>query len=101
MTAVLAAVGLILAGLLAAAVLIMRRDPDLHIWPSVTRCRICERRVFVWQAKEFRPYVVRVENPDRLPGIFLPKLSASGIVHRGCRGRPAVSVTIRRRTALN
>jgi len=80
-------------------VAVLRRNPDLHVWPSVTRCRICEKRVFVWQRQEFRPYLVNVENPDRLPETALAGVTASGIVHRRCKGSPRVTVTFRRRSA--
>lgn len=89
------------AALVIAATVAMKRDPDLHIWPAVTRCRVCEKRVFIWQAQEFRPYLVRLDNPDMIPEEMLVKISASGIVHKGCRGTPNVTVTVRRRKAVS
>ncbi len=100
MTAILIAAAVFL-GPAALAVLAMRRHPDLHLWPSLHRCRLCGRRVFAWQAREFRDYDVRVDNPDRLPNDRLPRVSGSGLVHAACAGVPAVSFTVRRRTMLN
>jgi len=93
---------LILIGLIFLAVsvaLALVRDPDLHVWPGVTRCRICEKRVFVWQRRDFRPYVVSFDDPEDLLQDYPNKISASGIVHRKCKGAPTVTLSVRRRSA--
>lgn len=69
----------------------MRRDPNFHCWPSVTRCRLCAKRVFAWQRKERRPLAVRVDNP----GCLEVGISGSCIVHRGCSGTPTADVSVR------
>lgn len=65
-------------------------NPDLHTWPSITRCRICDKRVFVWQGNERRAFNVQMQNPDRL----LVASSASGIVHTKCKGHPDFELSV-------
>jgi len=77
-----------------AAFAAMRRDPDLHVWPSLTRCRLCEKRVFAWQRHEFRNYFVVYDNPNGLSEDELPKMTASGIVHRKCHGTPVITLKV-------
>lgn len=69
----------------------MRRNPNLHCWPSIARCRLCARRVFAWQRKERRSVAVRVDNPDCLD----VGIDGSCLVHRGCFGTPTADVSIR------
>ncbi len=83
---------------LATGVVVLVRCPDLHLWPSVTRCRICEKRVYAWQKQDFRPYVVRFDDPEDLLADYQGRISASGIVHRRCKGTPAVTLPVRRRS---
>jgi hypothetical protein len=91
----LAVVAALVAVLLAV---ILLRNPDLHIWPSVTRCRVCEQRVYVWQRRDFRPYLVRLDDPDGLLADYPGRISASGIVHHRCKGTPTVTLPVRRRS---
>ena len=70
----------------------MRKDPLFHPFPAVTRCRICEKRVFVWQRRERRAYKMALDNPDRLA----VTTGASGIVHKHCQGNPVFSLSIKR-----
>lgn len=70
----------------------MRRDPNLHRWPSVARCRLCAQRIFAWQRKERRAIAVRVDNP----ACASVGISGSCLVHRGCKGTPTAEVSIRR-----
>lgn len=74
----------------------MRRDPNIHCWPSVTTCRLCTRRILAWQRKERRPLAVRVDNPDCLE----VDIGGSCLVHRGCSGTPTSDVSIRRANAV-
>lgn len=76
----------------------MVRDRNLHLWPSVTRCRLCDKRIFAWQRHERRPMRMEVDNPDRV----LFAVSGSSLVHTACKGLPvghvSVSVVERRAT---
>lgn len=70
----------------------MRRDPNVHLWPSVARCRLCARRIFAWQRKERRSIAVRVDNP----ACVSVGIDGSCLVHRGCEGTPTADVSIHR-----
>lgn len=65
-------------------------DQDIHVWPAVTRCRICEQRVWIWQAYERRNFTVELDNKDHIAA----SLSMNGIVHASCEGSPRVPVKI-------
>lgn len=85
--------GVLLGGLmiLFMNLLHMYRDPGYHPWPGVTRCRICENRVFAWQRKERRAFNVNLDNPQHVAcGV-----SASGIVHKSCQGNPVFEIGVR------
>jgi hypothetical protein len=69
----------------------MKKDPHLHFWPSVTRCQICDKRVFVWQRKERRQFKLKTDNPNNLA----VSCKASGVVHKNCKGNPTFEVSIR------
>ncbi len=66
-------------------------DKDLQVFPSVTRCRLCEKRVFVWQKHERRNANVVMNNPQQIA----MSCSASTIVHKNCKGVPDFSVSVR------
>ena len=95
---VAAVIGCLLALVLVMAavdvIAAMRRNPDLHVWPSLTRCRLCEKRVFAWQRHEFRKYFVVYDNPNGLSDDELPRMEASGIVHRKCHGTPVITLKV-------
>lgn len=66
----------------------MRKNPGSHPWPAVTRCRLCEQRVYIWQKHERRAYNVDFNNPDRIAAA----VSSSGIVHKSCQGTPSIKI---------
>lgn len=68
----------------------MHKDPGLHLWPSVTRCRLCDSRIFVWQSYERRSMQMDVDNPQRL----VVGVSGSCLVHTGCEGVPTSKVSV-------
>ncbi len=74
--------------ILVLNILYMCRDRNLHLWPSVTRCRICDKRIFVWQRHERRDDQVVLDNPSRL----VVSVHASSIVHKSCKGAPVSHV---------
>ncbi len=84
-----------IAGLGAAPVIIgqnfieMGRNPNTHYFPSVTTCRLCNKRVFVWQGHERRDMNMELDNPD---GIMMA-VSGSCIVHKNCKGTPKSKLT--------
>ena len=76
-----------------ATAMLLYRDPDLSIWPAVTRCRICEHRIWVWQNYEERSFSIKLNNPDHL----MMSVGMGGLVHKNCTGTPdAGEVTIKR-----
>lgn len=77
----------VIAALVAAD---MYRNPDTHSWPAVTRCRLCDKRIFVWQRYERR--AARMEADD--PGRVLFSVSGSSLVHTKCRGNPVMHVSV-------
>jgi len=87
---ILLAVLCLVAGSIAVTLI---RNPDLHVWPSIHRCQLCKKRVYVWQKHEHREYEVTIDNPDNLPEERLARITASGIVHCRCRGTPKVTFT--------
>ena len=80
--------------------LLEKQHQDLYVWPSITRCPLCEKRVYVWQAHEYRDFRVKIDNPAGLPDEFLPAISVSGIVHQACVGTPETTVTVQRRISI-
>jgi hypothetical protein len=60
----------------------MWKKPNLHLWPSVTRCNCCNKRVFVWQKKVQKVFPLKVEG-DNLGGLIQGTLI--GIVHARCK----------------
>lgn len=73
-----------LASWAALTALELYRRPDYHCWPSVTRCRLCSRRIYAWQWYERREMGVNVSNPNNLP----IRCTASCLVHCKCQGVP-------------
>jgi len=69
----------------------MKKDSHYHPWPSVTRCRICDKRVFVWQMRERRGFTVELDNPRNLA----VGCSSSGIVHKHCKGNPVFKMSVK------
>jgi hypothetical protein len=76
----------------------MYRDRNLHFWPSITRCRICEKRIWAWQRYERRALRVKLDTPDVLlaPLVGIGAYS-SALFHKGCKGdvEAKISVTYR------
>ncbi len=81
--------------ILTVAAVDMIRNPNLHYWPSVTRCRLCEKRIFAWQRYERRATRMETDNPN---GVLF-SVSGSALVHTACHGHPVmrVSVSVERR----
>ncbi|MFA6604204.1 MAG: hypothetical protein WCT10_05230 [Patescibacteria group bacterium] len=84
---------IVLAGYVILAVAARFQDPELCLWPSITRCRLCEKLVYVWQKNEFRDYEIEIRNPGGLPEELLAGVSARGIVHCRCQGTPKATFT--------
>lgn len=64
------------------------RNPDLHIWPSVTRCQLCEKRIYAWQGYERRAMQVNVTGN----GVGYAYISGSSLCHKKCEGTPKCEV---------
>jgi hypothetical protein len=58
------------------------RDRNFHPWPGVTRCRVCDKRIFAWQSYERRSSTPVFDNPSR---VFI-RISSYGLYHRSCEG---------------
>ncbi len=72
-------------GILAA---IFFADPDYCGWPTVTRCRLCNHRVWVWQDHERRD-----GNSFGVHGAGVWG-QTSAIVHSACKGTPQIDVQL-------
>lgn len=89
--------------LLLAAIIIgganlvtMTADPGMHLWPSVARCRLCNKRIWVWQRYERRPCQVSCECRRFPPELVAVSCDGSSLVHRCCPGQPVANVSIKR-----
>lgn len=92
-TFLLAAATLLLMGImlvLAINIIFMANNPNFIAFPCITRCRLCDNRIYVWQRHERRQYKVKLNNPYRL----LCSVEASGIVHKACKSTPETEVTV-------
>lgn len=66
-------------------------DKDYYGWPAVTKCRICDKTVWVWQSYDRRPIPVQLENEQGLA----VSCGMTGLMHVKCKGLPqAVKVTV-------
>ena len=84
-----------IVGLVVAYSLRLIRNPELCVWPRITHCQICNKSVYAWQKHERRPFNVVLDNPDN----HLTFVSASGIVHSDCEGKPDFPVSVKVTTA--
>lgn len=83
---------LVIAAWLTMAFMSMQRWPEIHIWPAANRCRICRKRVFVWQRRKMVEYSVLLDNPRGWQGT----VEAWGLAHCSCigKGLPIVQLKI-------
>ena len=91
LVSLVAIIVIILLGCLIINLVFMRRDPHIHLWPAVTSCRLCDKRIWVWQGHEYRQYKVKTDNPD---GVAI-SCGMGGIVHKRCKGTPEVEIGVR------
>ncbi len=64
--------------------------PDLHVFPSITRCRLCNKRIWIWQSYERREFKIQPMNPENVPLV----IKMSGLVHCKCKGLPECKVIV-------
>jgi len=69
----------------------MYKERNRHHFPSVTRCRLCNKRVWAWHRYERRQMHVRV---DKLQQVSVG-ISGSALVHLSCQGNPVSNVQVR------
>lgn len=72
-------------------------DKDYYGWPAVTKCRICDKTVWEWQAYDRRQIPVQLENKRSDEGTLGLAVSCgmTGLMHTSCKGLPqAVKVTV-------
>jgi len=61
------------------------RNPGFCGWPAVTRCRICNKRVWIWQPHERRSYSTPIEGSfSEGSGIIHMEASLTTTVHTKC-----------------
>lgn len=84
------AAGITIVGMVISTVVMMWRNPDLSIWPAVTRCGICNKRVYVWQKHERRSCNVDLDNPNHVAAW----VTSSAIVHKHCEGNPVMKISV-------
>lgn len=70
--------------------IVMHKDRNFHAWPSVTRCQLCDKRIFAWQRHERRALGVDLDNVHDVH----VRVSGSCLVHKGCKGIPVSHVRI-------
>lgn len=91
---VLGVVTVMCAVLVGPRVYTLATEPGYHPWPSVTRCRMCDDRIYAWQDHERRTYYNHCEYPRPSLGtgdraVFLGGCSSkSGLVHTDCETNP-------------
>lgn len=84
-------IGLFFALIYALRCLDMFRNPKAHTWPSVARCHICRKRIYVWQKTRHRPFIDDPDNPDN----YVKAVQTSKPVHQTCKGKPVKRLKVR------
>jgi hypothetical protein len=77
---------------LIQSVYIMYTQPEWHFWPSVARCQLCQKRIYVWQNYERRDMKMKVMMTCTLP----VQVWGSSLCHTACEGQPEGEVTASR-----
>jgi len=81
----------IVIGIMASIIVYdLKTEPGYHPWPSVTRCKICEERIYVWQRYERRESGMNLDNPQGV-AVFA---SSSSLYHTGCKGTVPLEASI-------
>ncbi|TSC52949.1 MAG: hypothetical protein CEO40_114 [Parcubacteria group bacterium LiPW_72] len=62
----------------------MRKHPEYSLFPVVTTCRLCNKKIYVWQRKESRWYKTTLDNPYNIA----ITVRVGGLVHKKCEGTP-------------
>lgn len=57
-------------------------DENYYGFPAVTKCSVCDKTVWVWQNYERREFSIKNI------GNYNCGMSASGLVHKHCKGNP-------------
>ena len=62
---------------------------DYYHWPKLTKCPICEQKIWAWHDYERRQYPVSFENnvDDDSP-IRIISVTKSSLFHKNCKGLP-------------
>lgn len=66
----------------------MYRNPEWFLFPTITECSLCEKRIYVWQRHERRTWPVEILGDSN--GCTATK---SSTVHKGCCGVPKTLFT--------
>jgi hypothetical protein len=86
-------IGLFIEVWLITNCIMMIKDRNFHAFPSITRCVVCKKRVFIWQRRGRKRFPVPVVGYN--PG-GLVKAWMDTNIHRGCCDAPAEIEPIRR-----
>ncbi|MDD5626838.1 MAG: hypothetical protein PHW01_02395 [Patescibacteria group bacterium] len=68
----------------------MRKHPEYSLFPVVATCRLCNKRIYLWQRKEYRLYKTNLDNPDDIA----ITANAGGLVHKKCKGTPEFNLKV-------
>ena len=63
-------------------------NKDLNEWPSLTRCPLCNNRIWIWQRFETRSYKLDVGPLASDKTNLAIKAYLTALVHKGCYGVP-------------
>ena len=66
-------------------------DKGFYGWPAVTQCRGCNKTVWEWQSYERRSFTMDVDGDSQN---IIVGMSASGIMHKKCKGNPSFEVKV-------
>jgi hypothetical protein len=75
-------------GTIIGKTILLATDDTYYGFPAVTKCRICNKTVWIWQPHERREY--NAINTGNYPTI----VHANGIVHKHCKGTPNFEINI-------
>ena len=77
-------VGIIMVVVAISNLFFMRKHPEYSLFPVVTTCRLCNKKIYVWQRKESRWYKTTLDNPYNIA----ITVRVGGLVHKKCEGTP-------------
>lgn len=83
-------VSIVILGVAISNLFFMRKHPEYSLFPVVTTCRLCSKKIYVWQRRESRWYKTNLDNPDNIA----ITAKAGGLVHKKCKGTPEFNLEV-------